>query len=603
VAGVKIIVRNNDGDLIQLANYLDREGWEVVQNAEEGAVGSSTLYLDDLDQSVYTTLGLNVGARRQIRLVDYTTNRIVHFGYTGARRIKRRYDIYGSPTSYAWAIDIWDPNTVINRRVLTHHGANRPRETDVERIQWLVTAVEWDIIGSNVIIGTGSAKTMSKADYRGQMVNDVISDCAQQANKNYWVDIVDDGAGDRLTFWYGKDNRDYYYSDVSISNDLADVDLTAINNATTTDVYPPWNDTEYEMNPDRVFTGVAIQWEKGLVYRHSHTGETQYERWDTVMQAPNVHEKDRAIERAENMLERLVDNGEDVRITSGILVAAADAHRVRAGMRIPVKLTHIPEMTDYVDCRILSRGLSPRADGYRYWIPLTLEPIEASAPATSCSTVVAAAVTALVETQAYAAGAVTLAITPTAGVNSVIFGSAHALNSNVPTDTAMHGTGSMTDMETGNVASGHPTAAHMYRAVAAAAGSYNVTAAYTGGYNAAVKSRWACVAAAIQLTGTTPVQSVGQIASTTNSFDLSSLPTSGNLLVMQITERNETNIDPDVDLTPGPGFWTKVVQGVATYTISTDISAIFIHCCDGTETIGPYGAAATSIINVSEWDV
>jgi len=591
VSGVKIIIRNNDGDLVQLANFIDRTGWEVTQNAEEGSVGISTLYLDDLDQSVWDTLGYNDGGRRQIRLVDYDSNKIVHFGYTARRAIRRRFDVYGNDLGRAWSIEIWDPNSYLQRRILTHHGAKRPRETDVERIQWLITAHEWDII-DQFKISTGSTKTMSKADYRGQTVGDVVADCAQQARKNYWVDILDDGAGDRLTFWYARDSVADYVSTLSISNDLADLSVSALSAGTATLVYPPSNETEYQMDPSRIFTGIYGTWEKGAVYRHSITGDTQFERWDTAMQWPNIHEKDRAIERAENMLERLAD--EDERIETHIIVPSTQAHLVRAGMRIPLKLTHIPRLTSYTDCRILSRGLAPIGDGTRYRIPLVLEPIAASAAALSCSTSIAALVNAELGDQPNGGGIVSISLTPTQGEDSIILYTALALHPSGVDDTNMHATGGGTTMFTSDHTGGHPTAANMYKAVAAASGSSTVTAAYTvGGSN----SEWAAIAVAIQTTATSPVQNVSVDGTGPTTVTIAT-PTSGHLLVLQATVRDDPTI---TNVTPGTGFWTKQAEASAAVGISEDVCAIFTHCCDGTETTGPYGVSGGGNVTVSEW--
>jgi hypothetical protein len=103
MSGVRIIIRNPPGgDLVELGTqYIYRGGWEVTQNAEEGSGGRSTLTLDDPDLSLWEWLGLNVGGRQQIRLVDVDSDEIVHFGFTGKRGIRRRYDDKGHPTGRA----------------------------------------------------------------------------------------------------------------------------------------------------------------------------------------------------------------------------------------------------------------------------------------------------------------------------------------------------------------------------------------------------------------------------------------------------------------------------------------------------------------------
>lgn len=373
MSGIRIIIRNPPGgDLVELGTqFIYRGGWEVVQKAEEGAVGTSTLTLDDPDLSLWAYLGLNVGGRQQIRLVDIDSDKIVHFGFTGKRSIKRKYDDKGHPTGRAWSVDIWDVNTILQRRILTHNGARRKRESDVDRIMALFDFPEWGII-SQVIVGP-SETTMSKHDYRGMTVGQYIADCAQASRKNYWCDIVDIGDGDHQTFWYGRDTRSAYESTISISNDLADLDLAALRAGTAT-TFPPSKDTEYSMDPSRVVDGIWASGEKTSVYRRRPaTSDVFGLRWDLANQWPTVHDKDRLIAKAESMLERLKDEQEI--IETSINVPASQAHLIRAGMLIPVKLTHVPAVSDFTDCRVLSRGLSPRGDGRRYSIPLTLEPV------------------------------------------------------------------------------------------------------------------------------------------------------------------------------------------------------------------------------------
>lgn len=603
MSGVKVIVRNNDGDLVQLANFLDRSGWEVVQNAEEGSVGISTLFMDDLDESVWDTLGYNDGGRRQIRLVDMTSNKIVQFGYTGRRMIRRRFDKYGKPTGRAWSIEIIDPNTYFVRRILTHKGAKRPRETDHERIEWLIGAPEWDII-DQFMIGPSESTIMSKGDLRGQTVGDVIADCAQQARKNYWIDIVDTGAGDRLTFWYGRDTRDEYESTLFISNDLDDLDVPALSNGTTTLVYPPSHDTEYQMDPSRIFTGIYGRWEKGAVYRHSVTGETQIERWDTAMDWPNIHEKDRAEDRALKMIERLAD--EDERIETAIIVPAAQAHLVRAGMRIPLKLTHIPRLVDYTDCRILSRGLSPLGDGAFYRIPLTLEPIEPTPviPPSSCATSLGTLVSAA-QTDQTPPPAISMSITP--GVQSFIVGAVIAANHNSPADHDMTITGGGTQLYSyGGTAS--PAYAVGYTDDASPA---TMTGSFTEGFNADNDSTWATVMVAVETTATAPVQDKHDDSLSTGSHlvTLDTPPTDGNMLIMVIGLRDSVDY-PAGDLSPNDGLWIDVTHATAQSNLAgggthdSDSVGIYARCVQtgDTSTYGCTGiskAARVSLIEVA----
>lgn len=589
--GVKIIVRNNEGDLIELARFLNRTGWQVTQHAEEGTVGISTLYMDDLDESVWDTLGYNVGGRRQIRLVDFDSGEIVHFGYTGRRGIKRKYNEYGNPVGRAWSIEVIDPNIYFTRRVLTHHSAKRPRESDLDRITWLIGAPEWDII-DQFMIGP-SESTMSKADYRGQTVADVVSDCSQQSRKNWWIDIVDDGGGDRLTFWYGRETRNAYISTLSISNDLNDLDIEAINNNEPTLVYPPAMDTEYITDPSRIFTGIYGTWEKGAVYRFTPSPKTQIERWDQAMSWPNIHEKDRAVHRAEKMIERLED--EDERIETAILVPGEQAHLVRAGMMIPLKLTHVPRLATYTDCRILKRDLSPQNDGLMYLIPLTLEIVGESAPDLTCSTAVSGAIIAEDE-NGTPKGFISTSITPESGEDAVILGGGIATFVTTPSGMAM--TGAWSEVYAAdNVSGDHPSFVSAYQSVSPASGSYDFTAEYDP--SAEPLDKWATVVAAIRTSAASPVQDASDSDVSGTVVTLGATPTVGNLLVMIAAVRDDTTID-----NPTPAdFWTQIAIATTTVGISGDVVGLFVRCVETGDDTGPYGISGQGHVTVMEWEI
>ncbi len=78
-------------------------------------------------------------------------------------------------------------------------------------------------------------------------------------------------------------------------------------------------------------------------------------------------------------------------------------------------------------------------------------------------------------------------------------------------------------------------------------------------------------------------------------------PTPGNILVLQITERDNTVIS---DANPTGGFWTKAVDAHANFEIAGDGTAIFTHCVVEGDDAGPYGSIGeTAGTTVSEWAI
>jgi len=334
---------NDSGSAIDITGYV-RRGWTLEEKAEEGAVAMSSVTLDD------PNMDLTVRGHRAFYSVESTagTENIVYYGFVADQKV-RRGDIKGGRE---WEITLADINSLLFKRVMTGSDTNRPAETDVARIEWLLTTDEGNAFnGTPTNVSTASPVNMDAYDYRGQMASQVIDDCAQQSGANWYLQYsVTDG--DEI-LWYGSSDLSTYPSTLSLSNDPADLDTDQMSAGTAT-VWPLSEDTTLTIDPSRVYSGLYANWDGGATYRRHSTTETLYTwRRDAVMDWPNVHTAAKAQARADAQIPLLALP--DERLVTTVTLPASLAHELRPGMSLDVKAMHLPDFTTAKSCRIMSR--------------------------------------------------------------------------------------------------------------------------------------------------------------------------------------------------------------------------------------------------------
>ena len=80
-----------------------------------------------------------------------------------------------------------DLNTILSFRLFPQSDttANRPSESDVARINWLLgTTYIVPTVHNNGLMSSTGPVTLDAADYRGQSVSSLLTDCANASGKN-----------------------------------------------------------------------------------------------------------------------------------------------------------------------------------------------------------------------------------------------------------------------------------------------------------------------------------------------------------------------------------------------------------------------------------
>lgn len=321
---------------------------DVTQNAEEGSVATSTVLIDDPNGNL-DIVGHRIFAVQETSITG--DDEFVYVGYTAERKIIR--GPYRNGVGRQWEVQLVDINTVLERRVMTGSDANRPAETDVQRVQWLEATNEGHLIADTRYLFTANPVNMDAVDYRGQMFKSILDDCAQSSGKDYWLTYFGDTSSPtypwgQFSLWYGFRNRSEYASTIRLSNELSEVDTVttfALSNETTS----------LKRDPSRVYSGVYMPYDGGSSYVQDNAIALAFARRDAISPAENVKTNAKATARATRYLAD-ISTEEDV-ISFGFQVPAAQVNDLRQGMLVPIKATHLPGYEDFVSMRVLNRNV------------------------------------------------------------------------------------------------------------------------------------------------------------------------------------------------------------------------------------------------------
>lgn len=344
--------RDNDGVITEFTDRVDRKEHplEVTIHADEGSVGMSTITIDDPDGDflirnhrkifVTTTVG------------ETSTNRTVYVGYSQSIRTVRM-DPWTSRARQI-IVDVADLNTVLNRRIMTGKDTSRPAESDVARVTWVEATNEGSLIDSTTLIQTDDPVDMDDAPdaYLGQQFIDVLSDCANQSGKNYYLTNIDTGdsnTGDYNLYhlWYGADSSTAYASSIKLTNVEADL---------ATDTWMIYTDSEIERAGERVHSGGYLAYQGSYAYVQRQSTAQSFAQIDRAINGENVRTKAKATARINR---ELTDHAvEEERITAKVRIDESRVNALREGHRVQVKLSHSDNQTDWTWCRVLRRTIT-----------------------------------------------------------------------------------------------------------------------------------------------------------------------------------------------------------------------------------------------------
>jgi hypothetical protein len=171
-----------DGSTIELTDRSPVLELMTDGNAEETSVGSWRLTVHDPDGDLVL-----LGWRRLYVYDDEAPvgKQVIGYWFVGDREVERDSPWIGA--ARMWLVDLVDVNTIASLRIMEGTDAKRLAETDIERINWLLTTTELGMVQDQIYVATTSGVDMEAADLRGQNVGQIITDCMQQSGRNAFI--------------------------------------------------------------------------------------------------------------------------------------------------------------------------------------------------------------------------------------------------------------------------------------------------------------------------------------------------------------------------------------------------------------------------------
>ena len=130
----------------------------VTANAEQGSVAISQIVIDDPEG------GIGITGLRPFGLTETaesSNQQVIYNGWTADREVTRG-ESFRTGSARKWTVNVADGNSIITRRIMRGADANRPAETDVARVQWLLGTTEF----GNVVQSRYGPAAGSRTDNR-----------------------------------------------------------------------------------------------------------------------------------------------------------------------------------------------------------------------------------------------------------------------------------------------------------------------------------------------------------------------------------------------------------------------------------------------------
>ena len=366
--------RDPAGNITEISQYFRELTLDVTTNAEEGSNAQSTVQADDPD-GTFDLVGHRIFSVQEDTAPAASSNSYIYVGYSAARRISRG-PYHRTQAGRVWDIDLVDLNSVLPRRIMDGTDSNRPAETDVARITWLLGTTEAEKIDDSLYFNTSGGVAMDAADYRGQRFDGILDDCGQASGKNWFVWWRQETG--QFSLWYDFASSTNYTSIIRLSNVLSDID-----NVWTFGIA---EDTELQRSPDRVNSGVYLDYDGGHVYEQKIATATAFAQRDASVPAENVKTAAKATARAIRYLGDM-DSEDDI-ITTSFIVPLAKVNFLMQGMRVQFRASHLPGYEAFSWFRALNRTVKQVSEEF-YEIKMDLVPIAAAAAPPSCAVQVA----------------------------------------------------------------------------------------------------------------------------------------------------------------------------------------------------------------------
>jgi hypothetical protein len=152
--------------------------WQLVEAAEKGTPAMAGLAVED-PAAAASLVGL-----KECHVEDSACSEPTIFAGFWDQRDIARAEALRTGAQREWDAQTTDLNALLGDYIID--SGIRPAETDIERIDWLLGS-GYLPIGDAGFIDRSSPVALPKADYTGRFPADVLAECSNVSNKNYFV--------------------------------------------------------------------------------------------------------------------------------------------------------------------------------------------------------------------------------------------------------------------------------------------------------------------------------------------------------------------------------------------------------------------------------
>lgn len=337
---------------------LGPAGFSFSESALSGTLAMSSVQVDDAGADI------DIVGHHGFKVVESACSwRTLFRGFFADRNVGRG-DSERTGASRVWDATVVDANGVLQFEVIRGSTAKRPRETDTERLAWILGSGYKGPVSSSDANVLGYDVDLDKADYTGMTMADVLADCGGASGANYFAVWDDDH--DEYRLHYYRPTRAFNTSALAISNVPGEADGDA--------TFAPSFDGRLARDPSRVYSGVLLRYGErdSYVFRDSATVLAAIgHRRETTLQDASV----RTAAQAEAKADRYLSEGETELDTITLTLHKVPPSRVnlvRAGQRIACTFSHLPGYSSAQWMRVTRRTVTQDGEDQLHYA-VTLE--------------------------------------------------------------------------------------------------------------------------------------------------------------------------------------------------------------------------------------
>ncbi len=332
--------------------------FELTEAARNGEVGQGGIDIDS------ENAGVDVNGHWSLSVQDTEpADTQVFMGYVGDKEIAR--GPFAIDKDRQFDINTVDLNTILGDDIITGGSGNRPAETDIARVTWLVGTSFLNGMGAT--IGASGATNLEASDYREQTPLSLLTQAAETGGKLFFV--YWDFATSAPKLFYDLATASNFITSSKISTYLPD-------GSNSTTHHPHKESLVRNLDYGRIYSEVLFKYDGGSVTVTNTATASNYRARKTVVYDNSVKTSGMATTKANQYL-ATANSPEDV-ITLDVDLTAAQINEFRAGQLMQIKAPHLG-LPSFVDRRIVRKVSKPRGSGdhtdaYDYRVTLELSP-------------------------------------------------------------------------------------------------------------------------------------------------------------------------------------------------------------------------------------